>query len=203
MNWDYMLTLTGNSLLPVGTLNSQDLAIEFSILNQVSNWYKAGYLYPLINVGGSDIPAQGIFIYFGSQVIQIPYSAYKLRFVPVPYIISPYQLKLFKLPMSINFAPPQPEQLGSEVVTTIPANLTSVILDPANPTRRRGFIVNKSNRNLWVAFSTGVATAAAPNNMITPGSNMDIPEDYTGQIIGIWSGPAPTLNAEVHQFNAV
>jgi hypothetical protein len=203
MIWDYELTLTGASLLPVGTLDRHNLAIEFSILNQPSTWYKAGYLYPLINVGGGDIPAQGILIGFGQQVIQIPYTAYKLRFVPVPYLTSPYQLKLFKLPMSINYAPAAPEQLGDEVVTTVNASLTNVVLDPANPTRREGFIVNKSNRNLWVRFGATAATAAAPTSLVPPNSNISIPDNYTGAINGIWSGLAPTLNAEIHQFNAV
>jgi hypothetical protein len=203
MNWDYELVLTGQSLLPVGTLHNQDLAIEVTIASLSPTWEKAGYLYPLINVGGGDIPASGIFIRFGAQVISIPYSAYKLQFVPVPYIGSRYTLKLFKLPMGINFASPTPEQLGSEVTTTVAASITSVVLDPANPTRRNGFIVNKSNRNLWVTFSATAATAAAPTNLITPGSNIDIPENYTGVINGIWSGPTPTLNAEIHQFNAV
>jgi hypothetical protein len=203
MNWDYTLTLTGASLLPVGTLNSRDLAIEFSLVNQSSTWYKAGYLYPLINVGGGDIPAAGILIGFGQQVIQIPYTAYKLRFIPVPYITRSYNLKLFKLPMGINNAPAPAEVLGGETITTVAASITNVVIDPANPTRRDGFITNKSNRNLWVLFSTTAATAAAPTNLVTPGSNIDIPEGYTGVINGIWSGPAPTLNAEVHQFNAV
>jgi hypothetical protein len=203
MLWDYTLTLTGNSLLPVGTLESKNLVIDFSILNESSTWYKAGYLYPLISVDGTDIPSKPIFIMFGEQVIDVPYRAYKLRFVPVPYITYPYQLKIFKLPMSINFAPPLPEQIGPEVTTTVNASITNVPLDPANPTRRSGFIVNKSNRNLWVVFSPAAATAAAPTNLITPGSNIDIPENYTGVINGIWSGPTPTLNCEIHQFNAV
>lgn len=203
MNWDYTLQLTGSKLLPVGTLHSKALAIEVTFSNQPLTWFKAGYLYPLIAVGGGDIPAEPILIRFGSQIIQVPYSAYKLKFVPVDYLTSLYTLKLFKLPMSINFAPPALEQIGSETTTTVAASITSVVLDPANPTRRSGFVVNKSNRNLWVVFSAAAATAAAPTNLITPGSNIDIPENYTGVITGIWSGPTPTLNAEVHQFNAV
>jgi hypothetical protein len=203
MIWDYTLRLTGSKLLPVGTLHDRALAIELTFVNQPLTWFKAGYLYPLISVGGGDIPAEPILIRFGTQVIQIPYSAYKLKFVPVDYLTVLYTLKLFKLPMAINFAPTLPETLGSEVITTVAASITSVVLDPANPARRQGFVVNKSNRNLWVNFSATIPTAAAPNNLITPNSNIDIPEGYTGVINGIWSGPAPTLNAEIHQFNAV
>ena len=203
MIWDYTLTLTGSSLLPVGTLNNKDLAIEFSIPNQSLTWYKAGYLYPLISVSGSDIPTKPILIGFGEQVIQVPYPAYKLRFIPVAYITYPYRLKIFKLPMGINFASPAPEQLGGEVITTVNASITNVVLDPVNLARRNGFIVNRSNRNLWVTFSATAATAAAPTSLVTPGSNIEIPQNYTGVINGIWSGPAPTLNCEVHQFSAV
>lgn len=203
MNWDYVLNLTGSSLLPVGTITHRNLAIELTILNQPKTWFKAGYLVPLIGVGGGDIPAQDILIRFGSQVIQIPYSAYKLRFIPVPYLPANYTLKLFKLPMGINNAPLAPEQIGGETITIVNANIAVVVLDPANPTRREGFITNKSNRNLWVNFSATAPTAAAPSNLVSPGSNIDIPNNYTGAIGGIWSGPAPTLNAEIHQFNAV
>ena len=203
MNWDYVLTLTGSSLIPVGTITHRNLAIEVTILNQPKTWFKAGYLVPLISVGDGDIPAEAILIKFGAQVIQIPYSAYKLRFIPVPYLSSNYTLKLFKLPMGINNAPAQPEVISGEVVTTIAASITNVVLDPINLARRDGFITNKSTRNLWVTFSATAATAAAPTNLVTPGSNIDIPENYTGIINGIWSGPTPTLNAEIHQFNAV
>jgi hypothetical protein len=203
MNWDHVLTLTGGSLLPVGTITRRDLAIELTIFNQPKTWFKAGYLTPLISVGGGEIPAQDIVIRFGSQIIYIPYQAYKLRFTPVPYLTTNYTLKLFKLPMGINNAPAGIETIGGEAVTVINANVVNVVLDPANPARREGFITNKSNRSMWVNFSATAATAAAPSNLVTPGSNIDIPQNYTGIINGIWSGPSPTLNAEVHQFNAV
>jgi hypothetical protein len=203
MNWDYELNLTGSSLLPVGTITTRNLAIELTILNQPKTWFKAGCLVPLISVGGGDIPAQDILIRFGSQIIEVPYLAYKLRFIPVPYLPANYTLKLFKLPMGINNAPAQPEILSTELTTVIPASIGVVPLDPANPARRQGFVKNNSNRNLWVSFSTTPPTAAAPTNLVTPGSNIDIPENYTGPVLGIWSGPNPTLNAEVHQFNAL
>lgn len=203
MNWDFTLSLTGEKLLPVGTLHSRNLAIEITAPNEPSTWNRAGYLYPLIPVGGGDIPAASTLLIFGAQIIEVPYQNYKLLFKPVPYLKSTYTLKLFKLPMGINNAPIQPEILGGEVITTIPASVIAVVLDPINLARRDGFITNKSNRNLWVNFSSAVVTASAPNNLVTPGSNIEIPESYTGVINGIWSGPNPTLNAEIHQFNAV
>jgi hypothetical protein len=81
MEWDYTLNLTGSRLLPVGLLSARALAIEFTLFNRLSTWYKAGYLFTLISIGGGDIPAEPILIRFGSQVIQVPYSAYKLKFV--------------------------------------------------------------------------------------------------------------------------
>lgn len=203
MNWDYVFSLTGSKLLPVGTLTRRDLAIEVTIPNQPPTWNKAGYLVPLISVGGGDIPAADILIRFNAQIINVPYAAYKLRFVPVPYMPANYTLKLHKLPMGINFAPAAAEQLGPETITTVVANVANVVLDPANPARRDGFIINRSNRNMWVSFSGNAATAAAPTSLVTPGSNINIPEGYTGAINGIWSGPVPTLNAEIHQFNAI
>jgi len=203
MQWDYVFSLTGSKLLPVGTLTRRNLAIEVTIPNQPPTWNKAGYLVPLISVSGGDIPAADILIRFGPQIINIPYSAYKLRFVPVPYLPANYSLKLHKLPMGINFAPASPESLGDEVTTVIVANVANVVLDPVNLARREGFIVNKSNRNLWVRFAATAAVAAAPTSLVPPNSNINIPDGYTGQINGIWSGPNPTNNAEIHQFNAI
>jgi hypothetical protein len=176
-------------------------------------WRKAGYLRIELLIDGEYITTSYRSINFGKSVIEIPIQPYRLSFDPVPNLIVLYPnttISIYPLTptesiniMGINLAPAQAETLGDEAVTIINASITNVVLDPANPTRRDGFIINKSNRNLWVRFGATAATAAAPTSFVPPASNITIPEGYTGVINGIWSGPTPTNNAEIHQFNAV
>ncbi len=211
MPWDSEQTIQGNTktVLPY-SFSSAVIAVDITATNQQPTWYQSGFLRAILDVDGEPFTGANIQTQFGQQVINFPFSIYTLEFTPRVWLASATikikqlsSTQIGALNMGINFAPQPPEQLGSEVVTTVNASITSVPLDPANPNRRDGFIVNRSNRNLWVVMSGAAATAAAPSNLVTPGSNIEIPEGYTGAINGIWSGPTPTLNCEVHQFNAI
>lgn len=96
MNWEYERTLSGNILLPVGVVRTPDIAIHVADANGATDWNRAGYLYPLVDVGGGDLPARGIYIRFDSQAVRVPYAAYKLQFKPVWYVKS-YILKFARL----------------------------------------------------------------------------------------------------------
>jgi hypothetical protein len=211
MAWDV------DEIIPVNTslvlpfmFTSRLLAIDITAANFKPTWYRSGFLRSFINFDGRQFVGNNFQTRFGEQLFEIPFQSYQLEFTP-QYWMSDTSIKIKQLSitesegilMGINLAPAAAEVLGGEVITTVNASITNVPLDPANPTRRDGFIVNKSNRNLWVTFSATAATAAAPTSLVPPNSNINIPEDYTGVINGIWSGPTPTLNAEIHQFNAV
>jgi hypothetical protein len=201
MDWDYVLTLKGSSLLPVGTLRCQNLAIELTVPNQSKTWFKAGYLVPLINVSGGDIPAQDILIRFGAQIIQIPYSAYKLRFIPVPYLPDRYTLKLLKLPMSISYPSSIPVTANAGTVTAVTPSANSATIVQPNTTRLLGgMIINKTNKRLWIRYDTIAATTAAPCIDIPPnGGSTDIPDGYVGQVTGIWEA-APVGTCTVIEY---
>jgi hypothetical protein len=211
INWLPPIPLTGRVEFS-GLLDAR--AIFIAIVSPIpAVWRKAGYLRVEELFDGEYLNVSYQAINFGKSRVNIPATFYRLSFEPVRDLtiiypnttISIYPLTAteFNTVMGINIAPQAPEQLGDEVVTTVNANIANVVLDPANPARREGFIVNKSNRNLWVKFGTAAATAAAPTSLVPPNSNINIPDAYTGVINGIWSGPTPTLNAEIHQFNAV
>jgi hypothetical protein len=210
MPWDLEQTIQGSqrTLLPF-TFTSRLLAIDITAANQQPTWYRSGFLRAILEIDGQPFVGANIETAFGQQVIELPFNNYQIDFAPRVWV-NQTTIRIKQLTntqtiniMGINNAPQGVEQLSGELTTVINANVTNVLLDPANPVRREGFIVNKSNRNLWVVFSTNAATAAAPTNLVTPGSNIDIPDNYTGPINGIWSGPTPTLNCEVHQFNAI
>jgi hypothetical protein len=210
MPWDCEKTIQGSNrtLLPC-TFSARVLAIDITATNQRGTWYQSGFLRAIIDLDGQPFVGADIKTIFGQQVIELPFSNYQLDFAPRVWLnsttikikqLSNTQSSIF---MGINFAPNQAEVLADEVVNVIPASVTSVTLDSSNPSRRDGFVVNKSNRNLWVKFGVGPAIAAAPTSLIPPGSNINIPEGYTGVISGIWSGPNPTASAEIHLFNAI
>jgi hypothetical protein len=213
MDWDCELLVTNSNpvILPCA-FTSQLLAIEVISANQRNTWFNAGYLQAFAVWESRRFIGKKFRLGFGEQLIEIPYLNYELEYQAQPYFentliriqqLSTIQANQLIIEMGINIAPATPEQLGDETVTTVNANVANVVLDPANPNRREGFIVNKSNRNLWVRFAATAATAAAPTSMVPPNSNINIPDGYTGVINGIWSGPAPTNNAEIHQFNVV
>jgi hypothetical protein len=213
INWLPPIPITGKVEIP-GLFESRAILIWVTSPTR-SVWRKAGYLRVEEFFEGEYLTVSYIAIEFGKSRITIPSATYRLSFDPVKDLtiiypntsISIYPLTLAEAEslniMGINVAPSTPDVLGDEVITTVVASITNVVLDPANPARRDGFIINKSNRNLWVKFASTAATAAAPTSLVTPNSNITIPEGYTGAINGIWSGPTPTLNAEIHQFNAV
>lgn len=81
------------------------------------------------------------------------------------------------------------------VVNDVPLNLTasvvSVVVVPANPLRSpECLIVNNSNKNMWVTFSTTVATTAPPSIKVIAGGNYDVPGSYTGVINAVWEAGA-------------
>jgi hypothetical protein len=211
INWLPPIPLTGRVEFS-GLFEAR--AILISIVSPLTPvWRKAGYLRVEELFQGEYLTVLYQAVEFGKSRINIPATSYRLSFEPARDLsiiypnttISIYPLTATEsnIIMGINFAPTPPESLGEEVVTTVVANITNVVLDPANPTRREGFIVNKSNRNLWVRFATAAAVASAPVSMVPPNGNINIPDGYIGVINGIWSGPTPTNNAEIHQFNAV
>lgn len=210
MAWDCEQTILGNqrTLLPC-SFTSSVLAIKITASNQKSNWFNSGFLRAILDIDGQPFVAANIETALGQQVINLPCTNYQIDFLPRVWLDSTTirikQLSNTQYPniMGINFATPTPEQLGNEAITTVVATTTVATLDPVNLARREGFIVNKSNRNLWVAFSSVPPAAAAPTSMVPPNSNINIPDGYTGVILGIWSGPVPTANAEIHQFNAI
>lgn len=211
MAWDVdeIIPVNTSLVLPF-TFTSRLLAVDITAANLRPTWYRSGFLRSFISFDGQEFVGNNFQTRFGNQLFEIPFQSYQLEFTP-QYWMSDARIKIKQLSitetqgiiMGINISPAPAEVLGGEIVTTVNASITNVVLDPANPARRDGFIVNRSNRNLWVVFSATAATAVAPTSLVPPNSNINIPEGYTGAINGIWTGPTPTLNAEIHQFNAV
>jgi hypothetical protein len=105
--------------------------------------------------------------------------------------------------MSVSYDPGV-KAVGNDSAATVVAAVANTVLAAVNANRApEGFIVNNSNKNLWVTFNGVAATAAAPATKVLPnGGNIDIPGNYTGVINGIWEAAA-TGSCVVHEFTYV
>jgi hypothetical protein len=198
-------TATGANLLTT-TLTCRGLAIETITDRLRASLPVAGTIQIYLGWGDAWIPVGTPLAIGFKQILDIPYSSYRLGFTPArgltQALLNFYQ---FTLPLQLMAISPGAARIpvsGPDVATTLPASITNVVLMPANPLRVEGYILNNSNRILWVNFAGIPATAAAPNTPIPAnGGNIDIPEWYVGAVNGIWAGPAPTLGADVHEFS--
>jgi hypothetical protein len=212
MDWDCQYTITnGNPFLLPFTFTSPLLAIAIDGSSNQSRLFKAS-LIPSIAISTEVFKGKPLFTGYGKHLLEIPYLNYQLTFI-AELFHQPINLKIKQIPnneinnytiMNVSGFQPIVEQVGNDTPTTVTASVTSVTLVAANTARREGFIENKSNRPLWVNFGTTAATGASPSILVPAlTGNVGIPENYTGAIQGIWVGAAPTLNAIVHEFNAI
>lgn len=84
-------------------------------------------------------------------------------------------------PSSIPYIAPT----GNSTLSSVPANLASVELLPANADRRTAIIYNDGNRLLYVKYGT-TASATSFTVLLRPDDYVVIP-DYNGKIDGIWN----------------
>jgi hypothetical protein len=177
-------------------------------------WRKAGYLKIEALIDGEYFTLDYKPIEFGNSLIEISVPAYRLSFEPVNQLtalypnssISIYQLlptEVRSITMSGSYDPGN-RPVGPDSATTVPASTSNVIISLANPNRTpEGYIVNNSNKAMWVAFTGNPATTAPPNTKVLPnGGNYDIPGGYTGAIHGIWEANA-TGSCVLHEFSYI
>jgi hypothetical protein len=102
--------------------------------------------------------------------------------------------------MSI-YGPVNQPKSGVEAITTIPAAAVVTVLAAANPARGQGsYIMNNSNKIMWVSWGALPLTAAAPFTPVPAnGGEIDFPGDFTGVVQGIWIAGA-TGSSVVHEF---
>jgi hypothetical protein len=211
MNWDCQIVIAGSSavILPCD-FTAQLLAIEVRSQVRKDTWFKSGYLHTFVNLDGLSFTGRQFTLGFDRQLIEIPYSSYQLSFQPVEWsvntTISIKQIlttQYREIIMSASYDPGI-RTVGADSASTVNASVANVVLAATNLNRApEGFIVNNSNKNLWVTFTGTAATAAAPATKVLPsGGNIDIPGNYTGVINGIWEASA-TGSCVVHEFSYI
>jgi hypothetical protein len=211
MIWDCERLITSSNpvILPC-SFTAQLLAIDIAAGNQKDTWYKAGFLQSFVEIEGIKFVGNRSKLIFGSQLIEVPYRTYQLQYDPADWLqnisikikeLSITQLKTIIMSGSYD---PGNRPVGADSSVTVAAAITNTVLAVANANRSpEGFIVNNSNKNLWVTFTGVAATAAAPATKVLPnGGNYDIPGGYTGAINGIWEAGA-TGSCVIHEFSYI
>ena len=152
-------------------------------------WNKLGFFQLQVQIDDEFFQLKPERLEFGKSLIIVPFPAYKLSFIPIPNLLQLYPTLSIQLAqidrniMGINYG--QVDNVtGAIVSTTVAALITSVQALPVDLLRHEGTIYNQTNRIIYVSWGTAAATTASL--AVPVGSNIDIPEDYTGavQVIG-------------------
>jgi hypothetical protein len=204
---DYEQTLLdSNPTILNFDFTAQLLALDLTFGNKRSTWYQAGYVTPLVNVGGNFYEGTAIKLRFDKQMLEIPYLAYRLRFETVDWArdvnINIKQLlsKDYKS-MSISY-PPVQRVIGAEAVSTAAAATTNAVGLAANADRAPGsFVINYANKIAYVNQSSTAAVAGRPSTPI-PANGGVFQITYPGAINIIFASGA-TGSAEFHEFSYV
>jgi hypothetical protein len=186
MIWDceQLITSSNPVILPC-SFTSQLLAIDIAAGNQKDTWYKAGYLQSFIEIEGTKFVGNRIKLIFGSQLIEIPYRTYQLEYDPADWLqnisvkIKQLSATNYQTIMGVNFSV-QPRATGAMVDEVKLTGLTvSQEVMAANVDRAEGgTIYNRTNKNMYVKW--GILPATATDLLVTAGSNIDVPDSYTG-----------------------
>lgn len=203
MAWQVLHPIDSGEILFKPFLTATRLAVRVDKnLTIPPTWNRVGFLIPTILINGYYYDGKPQAIGFGGQIIDIPFSRYQIRFSPVDWMKRSLNLYLrISENMGINF-PTNSSLIGEEQTSVIATSISAIPIRTANPTFSEGFIVNNSTKGLYVRFAaTPLVTATAPNILVPAKGNIDIPENFTGVIQGIWTGNDASGKAEIHEFN--
>ncbi len=195
MDWDCdeTLLISGRVILPC-IFSSRLLAVDIDASNLRDSWYNAGYLVPFVEIDGIKFYDydKAIKLKFGGQLIDLPFSNYRLRFDPTDWL-KDINIRIKQLAsrdylnMSGTAEIPQRE-IGSDTPISTALSIASVEIAPEDLNRvPGGNIINTSNRVMWFNCKGQAANKTHPDNIPIPaGGNYDIPSGYTGAITAIW-----------------
>jgi hypothetical protein len=154
-----------------------------------------------------------------APLAEISYSPLLDWFITTPegfknsqLLIYSYDQPTYQIPYTgttVSFTPPplQSEYSDKDSVATIAAvQGQPILVSPPNASRLNGFIVNNTNKTVWILFGSGSITNASPALPVSANSgNIDIEDGYEGAIQAfIAPGGSPATGSIVlHEFNSV
>jgi hypothetical protein len=186
ITWSEAITLTDRIDYP-DLLSGSGLAIWVSSA-VTPVWNKIGYYQLEALIEGEFLKLQPERLEFGKSLIKVPYRFYKLSIISIPNVLTIYPFISIKIAqiereiMGINYSQIE-KATGSIVDTSVAGAVATFQILGVDILRHEGTIYNRTNRTLYVKWGTAAATAA--DLAVPAGSNIDIPEDYTGAVQGI------------------
>lgn len=215
MPWDYEQTFpAGDPEILSFPFTASILAISVSAENRRSTWYKSGYLQAIVDVRGIPFRGRKFTLEYGDQLIEIPYSAYSLRFEPVEYAKNT-QIRINELLTQevIQLMPlynDMPKTIADQPVTdsvptsfaapqylaaTLPAAYQALA---PNTSRQKFAIRNKGTAP--VNLDLDAPTSATSSMVVIPANGVYVSDiDYQGAVF-VWSSNATSQQLEVREF---
>lgn len=214
MPWEFEQTITGSSplVLPV-VFTSGLLAIELAIADQPATWFKAGYLQAFVEIEGIPCLGRRFTLWFGGQLVEIPYASYQLQFQAVQWSeLTRLRIKQLSTP-EIKVIMPlytagQPVA-AQPVLDSLPTSFTALgylatnpaatyLALAANPARQTYAIVNLGT--VTVHLDLDPPTSNTKRLVAIPANGTyvsDIP--YVGNVYA-WSSTVAACPIEVREF---
>jgi hypothetical protein len=177
-----------------------------------STWHKAGYLQAVIRIDGIDFSGEWFPLVYGHQLINIPYTRYRLRYRPASWHKNYLQIK--QLPKSrVNQIMPL-YTTGSTiadqpVIDSIPTTFSAGAWVAASPIATYQALAANPARQTYAVTNLGTAPAyldldppaTATKRLVSIPANgtyvSDIP--YVGAVF-VWSSNATAQSIEVREF---
>jgi hypothetical protein len=213
--WDYQQTITGSAplVLPVN-FSSSLLAIELTIANQPDTWFKAGYLQIFVEVEGIACLGRRLTLWFGGQLVEVPYASYQLQFQAVQWSeLTTIKIKELSNPEIKTIMPlyTGAQEFSGElpIIDSLPTSFTALGYVasnppltyqalPANPARQKFAVTNLGNGAVYLDLDAPTANA---KRFITIAGNgtyvSDLP--YIGAVF-VWSANNTAQNCEIREF---
>lgn len=192
------------NIFPI-TFTERGLAIEVTTTRLRSSLPIAGSIQIYLSWDDVWIPVGEPKLIGFKQIIDVPYSAYRVSFTPARGLtegmINIYQYTL-QLAMSIGFPPASIPVTNNTRTKTVATSTVDVSLLAAVADRfGGGLIVNNSTQVLWINTTGSAAAPSFPSVRIPAnGGTYDIAEGYMGVVRGIWTGADPNGKAEIQEY---
>lgn len=201
MTWTHLATI---QLIPTWQYTPPTDAIVFRITQSNFQRFNKGFI-ALVGSDGEHYNTSALYPASEPQIIYYPppplasFQSRQLAIRAKAYNLTDWSAQIHYMPLSFTDG----SALGREptstsaTTTTVASSITSVALIAANTARKGINITNLSTSKLYINYGA-TATIAGAAFVIDAGQLWECPEEYVGQLSGIWA--AANGNARVTEF---
>jgi len=210
MTWELVytvpLTQTLRPIVVEQVFSKSSLIVEAIAVDARPTWYKAGLLYPLVNISDvGRVKGYGVPINLDKQLIKfdgLENNAYQLEFYAHFWIPS-ISLSFWENDMpSYSTAPTFNGATNNASSNTVAVDSTKSVLLSAAATGKTGSIITNNSKVGRLYLSIGVAASLTTYDKILGyQETFETPFNWAGEIFGIWDKADATGNAKVRDFS--